>query len=391
MFKPKAFDAFDINLIDLSTESIWKNDGDYKGINIGNEINDLNMIISNGTKSKIIILLPQNCTFNYGKASNGKLVKKIALKDNIGTLQNILFRNLAYVGWDQHRKLLLYGQTQTKINNEVAYADFSFIQLSFLNKDKVKPITFDSSGKYITTVEMHKKILTTLDIGNSEEKIMNFLTEINLINEKEIEPEWFKDIERLDDKELNEEKSKIDIQIDRLNKKRNDIELKLDKNKKIKSILYTNGNELANQILEILEEILECDLTEFEDKHKEDFKIEKDDNIFIGEIKGVGNNVQNKNVSQLDVHVQEEIDARNEEELENIKVKGILIMNTFRNIIPNERKNISKQQGDLAKRNGSLVITTLQLLELYEKYLSGEISNKDILNIFKTQIGILKL
>ena len=67
----------------------------------------------------------------------------------------------------------------------------------------------------------------------------------------------------------------------------------------MKSVLYTNGDELVQVVFEILEELLGCDLSQFVDLKKEDFLFTIEDTTFIGEIKGVNSNVKNPNITQL--------------------------------------------------------------------------------------------
>ena len=59
----------------------------------------------------------------------------------------------------------------------------------------------------------------------------------------------------------------------------------INKNKRYKSILYTNGDELVEEVFEILKEMLGCDLSDFYDKKREDFKFEIGGKTFIGEIR----------------------------------------------------------------------------------------------------------
>ena len=76
----------------------------------------------------------------------------------------------------------------------------------------------------------------------------------------------------------------------------------IDKNNEYKSILYTNGDRLVTVVLEILERMLGCDFSEFEDLKNEDFLATVNGLIFIGEIKGVNHNVKSENIAQLDRH-----------------------------------------------------------------------------------------
>ena len=92
--------------------------------------------------------------------------------------------------------------------------------------------------------------------------------------------------------------------------------MKLKENLRYKSILYSNGDDLVRVVFEILENILDCDLSKFEDIKKEDFLIKKDNYTFIGEIKGVTSNVKNEHISQVDVHYQKYMDKLNEEKIQ---------------------------------------------------------------------------
>ena len=107
--------------------------------------------------------------------------------------------------------------------------------------------------------------------------------------------------------------------------------------------------------MSILDELLDYDSSEFVDEKREDFLVKKEDITFIGEIKGVSSAIANKNVSQLDVHVQSYLDNLQEERKEE-KVKGLLIINHQRNKPIEERQEVHEHQVNLAKRNVSLII-----------------------------------
>ena len=164
----------------------------------------------------------------------------------------------------------------------------------------------------------------------------------------------------------------------------------LNKNLEYKSILYTNGDELVKVVLEILDEILEYDSSEFVDEKREDFLIKKEDITFVGEIKGLSSAVKNENVSQLDVHVQSYLDDLQQEGTEE-KVKGLLIINHQRNKPIEERQGVHEHQIKLATRNESLIIETKTLLRLYEKYKLGKITKEECKKLFKNNIGLLEI
>lgn len=140
----------------------------------------------------------------------------------------------------------------------------------------------------------------------------------------------------------------------------------------------------------MLDELLDYDSSEFVDEGKEDFLIKKEDVTFIGEIKGVSSAVANKNVSQLDVHVQSYLDEIQQEGKEE-KVKGLLIINHQRNKSLEERQEVHEHQINLATRNGSLIIETVMLLKIYEKYKLGELTKEECKKIFQNNIGLLKI
>lgn len=162
----------------------------------------------------------------------------------------------------------------------------------------------------------------------------------------------------------------------------------IDKNNRYKSILYTTGNELVEVVFEILQEMLGCDLSEFTDKKKEDFKFTLGDKVFIGEIKGVTPNVKKANVSQLDVHVQEYMDD-NDEQVENII--ALLIIDHQRGKAIAEREKVHEEVIKLAERNGSLIVDTMALLRLFEQYTLNEKSREECIELLESNTGLLEI
>ena len=162
----------------------------------------------------------------------------------------------------------------------------------------------------------------------------------------------------------------------------------IDKNNRYKSILYTTGNELVEVVFEILQEMLGCDLSEFTDKKKEDFKFTLGDKVFIGEIKGVTLNVKKANVSQLDVHVQEYMDD-NDEQVENII--ALLIIDHQRGKAIAEREKVHEEVIKLAERNGSLIVDTMALLRLFEQYTLNEKSREECIELLESNTGLLEI
>ena len=98
-------------------------------------------------------------------------------------------------------------------------------------------------------------------------------------------------------------------------------------------------------------------------------------------------NVKKLNVSQLDVHVQEYLDDN--EESENIV--ALLIINHQRNKPISEREKVNEEVIKLAKRNGSLIVETMTILRLFEKYLLKEKTREECIDILVNHTGLLEI
>lgn len=380
--EPLALDLFDINVINLGYEGLWKNNGTR--LDKINELNDLcsvNTMIQNAN-APVIIVFPQNYTFSYhyGYSSFSNHKK---LKDMIPDLLKIVSVLLP-----EFSNSLLFENNVTCIEELQFMSAFCFTDYA---SDDPNIITTSRRSNKPTTVRIDEKILlTTLDICESNELLMGFVNWIyEKSNKKELVPPWIDDVEFYNDQDA---KKIIDTQKTIINEAERIIieaEKQLNKNNRFKSILYTNGEELVKVVFDIIEEMLSCDLSDFVDDNREDFLIKLQNVTFIGEIKGVSSNVKNENVSQLDVHFQHYQDELQEKGLQE-DTKALLIINPLRFLPLGERERVNDSQVNLAKRNGSLIIETSTLLILYEKFLKKEISTETIISLLKDNTGLLK-
>lgn len=387
----QALDDFEICIIDLSNENLWRyNDSQPTNINDRNDLLTLKEAIINCKIATVLIILPQNGNFYYNRESkyiNGsyqyRLSKYIQLKDNKDNLMKIINNNLLNI----EAARVAFEKTKTIIECKEVEADFNFINY----EEKFKTITFSKNSNKVTTIQKGKIYLTTLDLLTSNDVLSLFIKKYcKENNEKEEMPEWIQNIEFYNDKQLEDDKNSNNEKIQKLKDKNIKIEEQLKKNLEYKSILYTNGDELVKVVLEILDEILEYDSSEFVDEKREDFLIKKEDITFVGEIKGLSSAVKNENVSQLDVHVQSYLDKLQQEGTEE-KVKGLLIINHQRNKPIEERQEVHEHQIKLATRNESLIIETITLLKIYEKYKLGDMTKEECKKIFKDNIGLLEI
>lgn len=379
----EVFDTFDLVYIDMTDKKLWYNNGN--NINRINSIKDLKSIkneIINTNKSKILINLPLNVTYFYSYSSyEGNYTESIKIKDIITQIRDILTDSLGeffkYFNID-------YSKNKTVVNNKEYMSDFN---LKFSPEDSI--ITKGKSNDRPTTIQVSDNIyITSLNINENYELFDNFINIIFRKQDKESKPTWIDEIKILDDSKLIEEKEENVNKIKSLEVKNIEIDNKLYNNNRIKSILYTTGDELVEVVLDILGDMVGINLKEFEDVKEEDFRFIKDEVTFIGEIKGVSQNIKRDNVSQTDLHVQEYLDSLDDND--SPKVKGILIINHQRNKKISERENPNNKIVSLAIRNECLIIETTTLLNLYEKYKKGELSSNDIINILKNEVGLYK-
>ncbi len=230
--------------------------------------------------------------------------------------------------------------------------------------------------------------MTTLKALESIEVLLALIKLLLPHPERENAPQWARDIKILNDTELSlrieeaEETIKQNEEVIRIANQ------DLQENARIKSILYTNGAELVEVVFSILEKLLSCDLSEFEDEKKEDFLIKKEMYTLIGEIKGVTSNVKNEHISQVDVHYQGYMDKLAEDGTQE-NVHQVLVMNPFRNKPLYEREPVHDTQIKLAERNGCLIIETATLLKLYEKFIAGGIDVATCEKLFTEKTGLL--
>ncbi len=373
-------DEFEINVIDLRDDNIWRYQYDQEddepfNINCIKDFINLQIMIDNSTKTKILIILPMNLNF-YFNYYRGAYIHSDELKNITYDLDCILARLISSEAIN-----LLYENTKTDINKESIAASFYF------KSECNGTLTHSDGSNKPTTIRLNDNLLlTTLDLNIS--KIDDFFRVVGLINERENIPLWVKELHMFDDQE---QKNVIDSNNKVINESNNNIieaSKVIEKNNELKSILCSSGDDLVRTVFEILEDMFKCNLADFEDKKQEDFLIELEGKTFIGEIKGVNHNVKSDNITQLDVHYQSYLEENPDKS--EVNVKALLIIAHQRNKLLSTREPIHKKQIALAGRNGSLIVETITLLKIYEKYKKGNISPDDCIKLFSENIGLLE-
>lgn len=87
-------------------------------------------------------------------------------------------------------------------------------------------------------------------------------------------------------------------------------------------------------------------------------------------------------------HVDDYIEEIKEKEESVPNVKGLLIINTQRDRKPDERDPVGQDQIKLAERENVLIITTVELLDLYERFKLGEINCDPVIKAFSELRGL---
>lgn len=390
---PKSLDMFDINVVDLSSEKLWRNVGDdISCINRQNDFESIYTMIINSCQSKILFVLPQNESFYYMSNGSGKYLKRVLIKDCIGEIYRNIIRAILpkWIPISQ----IIFEPTETSVKSNVCSADFYFVTAcsGFTDYSILTKSNYSNKATTIqalqTLIPNDRIYLTTLNIVTSTDMLLCFLHSILDDKMKCDIPEWMSTVRFYDDKEQG---TIIENSLDIIRNEQEKIESakqKLEQNARYKSILYSNGDELVEVVFEILEKILDCDLSGFVDEKKEDFLIKKPFCTFIGEIKGITSNIKNTNITQVELHYQEYTDKLAESEQVE-RVCPILIVNPSRNKEPQQREPVGEQQIELAKRNNCLIIETITLLHIFEKFLSGDISSDRCIEVFSTCTGLL--
>lgn len=372
----RSLDEYEVNVIDLSNPLLWNNNrNDCTCIVRIDDFRSIRDMIRNSKISTTVILLPQNEIYNY-YWDGTKFIHRKELKNMLKELSGYILSQI-YPSFESVP--LSYENTKSCIGDKVYEAALYF---SNVNDAIIKSLKSNKP----TVVKLGKIVASTLSIKNGTD-LMPLLNEMGLIKNVEETPIWMSEITMFDDAKQNNKIIECEKKIIDLRQAINTSREILNDNTRLKSALYTNGDELVAVVFEILEEMLGCDLSGFVDKKKEDFLFEIEGTIFIGEIKGVNHNVKSQNVTQLDVHYQSYLDEH--QDINEQSVKALLIINHQKCKPVSEREPIKDTQINLAKRNRSLIIDTYTLLILLEKYRIGSLTREQIFFMLRDTEGLL--
>jgi hypothetical protein len=367
--EPRSFDEFDYNIVDFNDGQLWKFDKNKSiCLDIKGFARLLSKILKETKKSNTLIIMPQNITTGEiggdGWTISTSNIKISSIIQYFPDSLSPMIRNFPTIR---------YEKSVTKIDDDIFLSDFVFdesIYRSLKKSNGGKDVILDIEGIYVTTLDIK---------DNNEVGVM--IDFILSQYHKSIAPEWISNIEYFSNRSYLSEKDEILKRLDVLEKE-------ISKNNKFKSILYSNGDELIGVVKEILVDIFKLQDDHFIDVKKEDFRFKFRDISFMVEIKGINTNVKNSNIAQCKKHVTDFLIA--EDTMSPNDVKGLLIINPQRDIEPSKREPIHADQISYAKSEGISIITTLELLKLYQAYTKDEVVSNKCFETFKNNVGEFK-
>ena len=117
-----AFDLFELNIIDLSNPNIWqkKSNDVYSYVDCEDDLKMLGKMTEN-SKSKIIVLLPQDCEYEYDYRFGEFHIKTLLSRDTeivCNAIKHLIKKNIEI---EYERNLIKVG------DKDIFKADFHFI------------------------------------------------------------------------------------------------------------------------------------------------------------------------------------------------------------------------------------------------------------------------
>jgi len=269
--------------------------------------------------------------------------------------------------------------------------NFEGIKLLWTHKAQ-KVVSFYSiyeKGIFICLPGYKYKDNTPQILVNTKKEVLSDLIElINFLKNgggiaSIVEPEWIKDyILANEDKYINEF-FKLNEQLEVLKKQLEKQETGLKKYSDIKSLLYLDGNSLELKIKQYLD--LLGFRTEKPSGYDADITIAHEKFFGVLEVKGVKGSAAKSHSRQLENWVT------NYELQNDTAIKGILIINTYKNIPISNRNDISfpPDMVDYSTLRNHCLLLTIDLLNIIIDFENKLITTNEIAELFNNCNGVL--
>lgn len=369
--KASAFDAFELTVIDLQDEHLWKSDY-YNDNQLKDhaDISSIGQMMLQSNKCKCIVLLPQNCMYSYcyeyDSRAHTKMYKhNMPLKDFIKNLAHSFVGELFPLPLH-----ICFGESKTRLFDRELHSDFSF------STPILPPVNsiLESEASTVSAVLLSETLAATALHVNDNDDLLAVVDAIFPAEDSPNRiPEWLDEVVYHDEAAQRARLKEIDEQIVFLGEERKRIEEILSDYRGIKSVLCCKDFDLEKRVRHLLAEIVEVD-EDFEDNKEEDFRFSYDNTLFLIEIKGSNGGLKRQHVSKTYDHVQIKADAM-EEEGNSGKLKGVLIFASQIELKPHERDQFPETQITIARKNEIAVLSTETLLRCYEAYVEGRLTS----------------
>lgn len=385
--KASAFDAFELTVIDLQDEHLWKSDCDNdKLLNDHADISSIGQMLLQSNKCKCIVLFPQNCMYSYcygydPQTHAYRYKHKMPLKDFIKDFARSPIDELIPFSLP-----ICFGESITSLSDRFLHSDFSF------SSPILPPVNsiLESDASTVSAVRLSEAFAgTTLQVNNNDD-LSAIVDAIFPAKDSPYRiPEWLDEVVYHDEAAQRARLKEIDEQIVFLGEERKGIEEILSDYRGIKSVLCCKDFDLEKRVRHLLAEIVEVD-EDFEDNKEEDFRFSYDNTLFLIEIKGSNGGLKRQHVSKTYDHVQIKADAM-EEEGNSGKLKGVLIFASQIELKPDERDQFPETQITIARKNDIAVLSTETLLRCYEAYVEGRLTSDAFKETLLQTSGLVSL
>lgn len=385
--KASAFDAFELTVIDLQDEHLWKSDyNNDKLLKDHADISSIRQMMLLSKKSKCLALLPQNCIYSHGYGRDYSVGSNRYLKNS--PLKN-LFRNFKESPIGDLFSLSMpvcFGESKTILPNKELCSDFSF--------GKPLPVgmkgILKSDASTITAVLISDTFAATTLLAKNNTDLSAIVDAVfPIATQSARTPDWLEEVEFHDETTRRARMKAIDDQIALLSEEKKGIGEILSDYREIKSVLCSKDFELENKARHLLAEIAEVDEC-FEDNKEEDFNFSYNDTLFLIEIKGSNGGLKRQHISKTYDHVQIKADAM-EDEGDSGKLKGVLIFASQIELKPEERDPFPETQITIARKNDIAVLSTETLLRCYEAYVEGRLTSDAFKETLRQASGLVSL
>lgn len=385
--KASAFDAFELTVIDLQDEQLWKCDPSNESLLRDHaDISSICQMMLQSNNCKCIVLLPQNCKYSYGYeydfGINAKrYMHKKPLKDLIEDFANSPVYELFPLPLP-----IYFGESKTSLSGIELHSDFSF---STPILAPLEPLLTSNASTVSAVLISETFAATTLKINNDDDlsAVIDAIFPTN-VQPARI-PDWLGEVEYHDEADQRARIKEINEKMALLCAEKNNIEGILSDYQDVKSVLCSKDFELENKVRHLLAEIVEVD-EDFEDCKEEDFRFFYDDTLFLIEIKGSKAGLKRHHVSKTYDHVQIKADAM-EDEGDSDKLKGVLIFASQIELKPEERDPFPTTQITIARKNDIAVLSTETLLRCYEAYIEKRLTSNSFKQTLRQTSGLISL